>query len=122
MGQTPESESVASSVSEEPEPVRQVEPEPEPVVTQSEPEPERLALTMRFRDECWVEVSDARRRVLYGLKKPGAESNFRGEPPFKFFLGNAASVELEIDGKVFPIPVSRSRKTARFTIEEDDLE
>ncbi|MEJ2138478.1 MAG: DUF4115 domain-containing protein [Gammaproteobacteria bacterium] len=83
---------------------------------------ETVAVSFRFREECWVEVSDARRRLIYGLKKPGHESNFRGVPPFKIFLGNAPSVELEIAGNAYEIPAGGRRgKTARFTIDEDDL-
>lgn len=84
---------------------------------------EPVAITFRFLDECWVEVSDSRRRRIYGLKKPGSESNFRGVLPLKVFLGNAAAVEIEVGGRAVAIPAASRRggKTARFTIDNDDL-
>jgi cytoskeleton protein RodZ len=86
-------------------------------------ESEAVSVTFRFAEECWVEVSDAKRRLMYGLKKPGHESSFKGVPPFKIFLGNSPAVELEVAGKAYQIPLSGRRgKTARFTIAEEDLQ
>jgi cytoskeleton protein RodZ len=81
------------------------------------------SLTLRFTEECWVEVSDAQRRLLYGLEKPGAEVQLEGEPPFRIFLGHAAGVTLELNGSPYEIPRSANRagKTARFGIYQADL-
>lgn len=81
------------------------------------------SLTLRFTEECWVEVSDAQRRLLYGLEKPGAEVQLEGELPFRIFLGHATGVTLELNGSPYEIPRSANRagKTARFGIYKADL-
>jgi cytoskeleton protein RodZ len=81
------------------------------------------SLTLRFTEECWVEVSDAQRRLLYGLEKPGAEVQLEGVPPFRIFLGHAAGVTMELNGSPFEVPrgATRAGKTARFGIYKDDL-
>jgi len=119
----PEPDGVVIATEKPVAPEAELEPEPQPAVSPAAIAPAAVAVTFRFRDECWVEVADSRRRVLYGLKKAGAESNFMGVPPFKIFLGNAAAVELEIGGETFSIPRGRrGGKTARFTISEGDLQ
>lgn len=119
----PAQDTADASATVAPEPAAETESEPaREAPIQDSAEVQKVAVTFRFLDECWAEVSDARRRYLYGLKKPGHESSFMGVPPFKIFLGNAAAVELEIAGKAYKIPADeRGGKTARFTIDEEDL-
>jgi cytoskeleton protein RodZ len=80
-------------------------------------------LSFEFDDECWVEISDADNRLLYGLEKRGSVRMVEGRPPFRLFLGNAAAVNIEIDGEAFAIPGSRrpGNKTVRFSISADQL-
>jgi cytoskeleton protein RodZ len=77
-----------------------------------------VQLKLTFTEECWVEVSDAHNRLLYGLEKPGTSVNVEGVPPFRLFLGNVNSVTLELGGEVFDVPRSsqRGNNTARFVI------
>ena len=95
---------------------------PEPEVPPEPASPPTVELSLVFGDECWVEISDARRRLVYGLEKAGKVVRVDGTPPFKLFLGNVKAVELSVNGTVFPIPGAGSaRNTARFVIAADDI-
>jgi cytoskeleton protein RodZ len=85
--------------------------------------PDTVRLTLTFTDKCWVEVSDARNRLLYGMEKSGRSVSVEGIPPFRLFLGNVRGVALNVDGEDFVIPGSslRGNNTARFVISEADL-
>jgi cytoskeleton protein RodZ len=101
------------------EPVVVIELPPEPVVVASIP----VQLTLSFAEECWVEVSDTKNRLLYGLEKPNTTVTVEGEPPFRLFVGNVQGVSLQLNGEAFSVPrASRSgNNTARFTINENDV-
>ena len=80
-------------------------------------------LMVTFSEECWVEISDSKRRLLYGLEKSGSVVKLVGTPPFKLFLGNAPGVSIELAGKPFVIPKSRrGGNTARFSISKDEIQ
>jgi cytoskeleton protein RodZ len=81
------------------------------------------SLILKFSEECWVEISDSKRRILYGLEKPGSEVELTGIPPFKLFIGNVAAVKIEVAGRPFSIPKSglRGNNTARFSLTKDDI-
>jgi cytoskeleton protein RodZ len=100
-------------VNEEPEVIEQ------PVVVEAA----TASLLLQFSEECWVEISDSRRRILYGLEKPGSEVELTGTPPFKLFIGNVAAVKIEVAGRPFSIPKSglRGNNTARFSLTKDDI-
>jgi cytoskeleton protein RodZ len=62
-------------------------------------------LNLRFAAACWVEVSDAGgRRLLGGLIEAGSTRALSGTTPLHVVLGNAAAVELRLNGQ----PVSLS--------------
>jgi len=81
-------------------------------------------LTLRFNEECWVEISDSKRRLLYGLEKPNSEVELEGVPPFKLFIGNTEAVEIEVAGRPYTIPQSglRGANTARFSIAKESFQ
>lgn len=109
-------------------PVREVAVEPEIVeFVEAAPMAPRPAAPMRlslqFRQESWVEISDANRRLLFGLQREGNRREITGEPPFNLLIGNARGVELTINDEPFDVPVSRVRgKVARFEITGDEFE
>jgi len=99
-----------------------VAPEPAAVAPVVVPAAE-VRLMVTFSEECWVEISDSKRRLLYGLEKPGSVVKLVGIPPFKLFLGNAPGVSIELAGKPFVIPKSRrGGNTARFSISKDEIQ
>lgn len=110
-------------------PVTEVEPEPAPVATvvapreSAAPEPaaagaEQTTLELYFRSESWVEISDRNRRILFGLQREGVRRELQGEPPFQLLLGNAAGVDLYVEGELYALPSGSTRgKVARLTID-----
>jgi len=120
--------------------VRQAEPEVSPVVVANEalepvpaaPAPEAVAaasepaarpsaelvrLNLHFREESWVEISDANQRLLFGLQRKGRKRELAGEPPFRLLLGNASGVDVTVNDEPFVVPSSNvTGKVARFEI------
>jgi cytoskeleton protein RodZ len=55
-------------------------------------------LDFYFRDECWVEVSDANGDVLVTeLQMKDTQLTLKGQSPFEIKLGNAPSVSLKLN-------------------------
>ena len=81
---------------------------------------DKVRITVKYTQESWTEIFDARkRRLLHGLIKPGATRVISGQAPFNVFLGNSPGVELEINGKPFDHSVyMRRNNTARFLIDD----
>ncbi|HET7688135.1 MAG TPA: RodZ domain-containing protein [Candidatus Macondimonas sp.] len=76
-------------------------------------------LKIRYQEDCWTEVRDARgRQLIYRLAKAGSEQEVSGDPPFSFYLGYAPGVAVEIDGQAVPITDLVGNSTvARFKLE-----
>lgn len=57
------------------------------------------SLTLSFREECWLEVSDAKGDVLVAnLQSSGSRLELSGRAPFDVKLGNAPSAKIELNG------------------------
>jgi len=92
----------------------------EPPITVDRPTA-TMRLVLQFNQESWVEISDANRRVLFGLQHKGDRREVSGEPPFSLLIGNAKAVEMTVNGKPFAVPDARVRgKVARFTINGEE--
>ncbi|MFW2404738.1 MAG: RodZ domain-containing protein [Gammaproteobacteria bacterium] len=129
-------EPVVSEARVEPEPVAaepvSVEParvEPESVEPASVaeaaalPRPDVVRLSLHFKEESWVEISDANKRLLFGLQRPGRRRELAGEPPFKLLIGNASGVELTVNDQPYSVPSSEvNGKVARFEISAGSVE
>jgi cytoskeleton protein RodZ len=87
------------------------------------PAPAGTLIELTFIEDCWTEISDARgERLFYGLGSAGARSRLNANLPVSVFLGNAAGVELSVDGSRYPIPAGgRQGNLARFVIAEPGL-
>jgi cytoskeleton protein RodZ len=93
-------------------------PEPTPVAAD-----EPIRLSLHFLEESWVEISDANRRLAFGLQRQGRRRELTGEPPFDLLLGNAKGIELRLNDKPYNIPISAiSGKVARFSITRAQIE
>jgi len=97
------------------------------VVPPEHPVANRPAATMRlglqFNQESWVEISDANRRLLFGLQHKGNRREVTGEPPFSLLIGNARGVNLTLNDEPFDVPASQVRgKVARFEITSAEFE
>ena len=82
-----------------------------------------MRLSLHFLEESWVEISDANRRLLFGLQREGRRRELTGEPPFELLLGNAKGIELRLNDRPYSVPViAVSGKVARFSITRADIE
>ena len=113
-------------VIEIPEPVVEAAPEMKepaasaPVAPASEPMNAVVGkpLQMRFSDKVWVEVKDARGKVLVSrLAGAGTLLALDGTPPLSVVLGNAAAVELSYGGERIDLAAHAPSGVARLTLE-----
>ena len=96
---------------------RDLKPEPVEQVSAS-PEPFDMRLSITYSGDCWTEITDASGRSLFfDLGKAGSTVNLSGESPFNALFGDAANVNLVVNGATFNIPAADRRgRTARLTI------
>jgi cytoskeleton protein RodZ len=81
------------------------------------PPPGTVELRFDFREDCWLEVTDAEDRSLaYRLYRAGDVVRLRGTAPVSVFLGNAEGVRLTVDGTEVPLRTARRDGTARLTV------
>jgi cytoskeleton protein RodZ len=76
-------------------------------------------LAFRFTGNSWVQVTDARGRVLLdGLQAPGSSRSVSGAAPLHVVLGNAPVVALEVNGQPASVTgLVRRRGDARFLVD-----
>lgn len=94
------------------------EPAP-PVETPVEPAQPTLhqGVVVRFSDDCWVDIRDSDRSFkLFGTMRKGTERQLEGKPPYKFVLGNAAAVNVSVNGKPFDLAAHTRDNVARFSL------
>lgn len=74
-------------------------------------------LTLTFRGDSWVEVTDLKGDVLLtDLKQAGQVSVLDGVPPYKLFLGNGAVVDIEYQGEPVPVSPDPAKNIARLVV------
>jgi len=75
-------------------------------------------LKFRFKGESWVEIRDAKGRILLSrLNAPGSEAEVAGKPPFNVVVGNAPEVQLFYNDQEFDLEPHTRVAVARFTVE-----
>jgi cytoskeleton protein RodZ len=75
-------------------------------------------IRLAFSSESWAEVYDAEgTRLYWDLAQPGQARVLTGVPPFKFILGNPASVSLSYEGKALVLPPPRFGTTLHATLD-----
>lgn len=78
---------------------------------------QQAELRLSFRDECWVEVTDADGSVLMAqVAQAGDDFQLTGTAPFDIVLGNARAADIVLNGAAVRVPVRAGRNTSRFTI------
>lgn len=99
-------------------PAPRAQPAPAPAPA-SPPAANSSVLVLRFAEDSWVEINDARgESLLVGLMREGTERRLEGVPPYRVFLGNAPGVRIEHDGSGYDAARhARADNTARFTLE-----
>lgn len=74
-------------------------------------------VVVRTTAESWVEIQDARGRVLVSrLLAPGEQIQIDGAFPMKVRIGNADGTELRLRGEVFDMAPHRRGNVARFEL------
>lgn len=74
-------------------------------------------VVVRTSGESWVEIQDARGRMLVSrLLAPGEELELDGAFPMRVRIGNADGTELRVRGEVFDMTPFRRENVARFDI------
>lgn len=75
-------------------------------------------LVFTFGDKSWVEVKDARQRILLSSENPaGTRQVVSGKPPFDVVIGNAAKVEVQYGDRQIDLKPHIRAEVARLTIE-----
>jgi cytoskeleton protein RodZ len=80
----------------------------------------RLAVTAS--EESWLEVYDRRnRRLFFGVARPGALVDVRGNLPLRVVVGNVPATTFEVDGRRVEVPreAMRGRRAATFRVGPD---
>ena len=65
----------------------------------------------------WISIVDARGQRFSKLVPTGGHESFKGEPPFKLVVGEAAQVRMSYDGHVVDLSPYIGQKVARLTLE-----
>ena len=77
----------------------------------------RKHLLLRFNDEAWAEVYDARgKRLQFGFAHAGSSSELVGTPPFRLVLGNASVIEMTLEGAAITLPAAAPGERVRLTL------
>ena len=93
-----------------------VTPAPKPV-----PSGPRVQLVLQTEEESWADIRDARQvRLLYENVAAGRTVTLEGVAPVTVYLGNAAGVRLDFNGKAVDIARYRRGVTARLTLGESE--
>ncbi|HTT12832.1 MAG TPA: helix-turn-helix domain-containing protein [Burkholderiaceae bacterium] len=80
--------------------------------------PASESVRLSFRDESWVEVTQADGRVVHSqVNAAGTEQRVEGKPPLRLVIGNASAVAVDYKGKSIDLkPVTSVDNVARITL------
>ena len=102
-----------------PAPVKSMTPPASaPAVTAAAPASSEPTLKFVFKGQSWVEVRDAKGRLLLSrLNPPGSDAEVSGKPPFNVIIGNAPEVQVYYKDHEFDLEPHTKVAVARFTVE-----
>ncbi len=85
--------------------------------------PAANAVVMELQQASWVEVRDATGKLrINDLLSAGSRKVLEGTPPYQILLGNAAGVQITIDGKPFDLQSHTHANVARFTLDPEKID
>jgi cytoskeleton protein RodZ len=91
------------------------------VATAALPAGPRVKLVLYADQDSWADIRDARQvRLLYETVPAGRVVTLEGIAPVSVFLGNAAGVRLEYNGKSVDVNQHKRGMMARFTLGEEE--
>jgi cytoskeleton protein RodZ len=74
-----------------------------------------VALALRARSDCWIEIYGPDRRQLYfGLLRRGAATSVSGKGPLQVLLGNVGGVAIEVNGQGVVVPRELQRNNTAY--------
>ncbi|BAZ93631.1 uncharacterized protein FOKN1_1232 [Thiohalobacter thiocyanaticus] len=92
--------------------------EPTPPAPPAEPASMLRRVRLQLNQESWISIRDgAGEALLVGLYPAGSEHRVSGRPPLQVVLGNAAGVELSVDGRPYDLTGYDPGSVARFTLD-----
>ena len=75
-------------------------------------------VTMVFRQESWVEITDRSGEIVYSrLNGPGASQRIRARPPLSVVIGNSSGVDLYFNDKAVDLTPYTRVDVARLNLE-----
>jgi cytoskeletal protein RodZ len=99
--------------------IREVRPVPMPqspsTAAPRPPEPspaQRIALSLNFNADCWLELFADERLIFSGMLRSGEVRHFEAEKGFRMTLGNAAAASVTVNGRALP-PLGRAGEVLR---------
>lgn len=100
-------------------PVTEIPPKPVVVPPAASPGPHGR-LVLHVDRESWVDIRDGHQtKLVYGTLQAGRVLTFDAAIPISVFLGNAAGVRAEYNGRPVDITKHKAGVTARFSLSED---
>lgn len=88
-----------------------------PAATPAAPSPGEGQIKLAFRGAAWVEITDAKGKVLLSRTHPGGSTaEVAGKPPFTLVIGNAPEVRMTYNGRDFDLAPHTRVAVARFTL------
>ena len=61
-----------------------------------------LALSLKFQEDCWIELFGDERLLFSGMLKKGEDRTFEAQSDFRLTLGNARAVTVAVNGRLLP--------------------
>jgi cytoskeleton protein RodZ len=85
----------------------------------SKPASARVRLAIRFNQDSWTEIYDARGTTLFhDFGSAGSERRVSGTAPLRVLLGNPDGVSVELDGRPVALrPAAESGRPQRFSLD-----
>lgn len=103
-------------------PVAAPTPKPAEIVSPSIITGPRAKLVLHADQDSWVDIRDGRQmKLMYENVAAGRTVTLEGLAPVSIFLGNAAGVRLDFNGKAVDVASHRRGMMARFTLGEKEV-
>ncbi len=85
---------------------------PQVTTTKNKVAPTQIRLGMRAKEDCWVHLALDGRVVFHTILKKGKFESWQAKDRMELSLGNAAVVELELNGRIIP-PLGRKGQAVK---------
>ena len=115
---TPAAEPQSEAMAEPVEPVTPAAVPEKPPATEAAVATGPATITLRFREDSWVEMESRGRKLVVGIQAAGSERTVRAEPPVSILLGNAPGVVVRYRGERVDLEPHQRGKVARLVLED----